>query len=275
MINYARTGNSTTGRRREACSRDAKLSRRRPLGAAALATDVPAAWAHDHAIPGVRGMDHVGITVPDIAEARTLVRRCHRLPDAAALRAVQRPDGHVHAGPARGGSARGDPRDQRAALRDGLEHRAVRVHLARPGHEAGAELRLQRPPPRVLRRGHRRRCRLHGVQGRAQAARAVPRDRRAGRRAVDQLLPGALRDLRRADLLSRRHGLRGDRQAQAVERSRHRRQGHRPRNPRAARPRPRRHHRARHQARPHVAARRTWAARPRCASARSPIRRAR
>jgi|KBSMisStandDraft_5_1062788.scaffolds.fasta_scaffold31726_3 catechol 2,3-dioxygenase-like lactoylglutathione lyase family enzyme len=41
------------------------------LGAAALATDVPAAWAHDHAIPGVRGMDHVGITVPDIAEART------------------------------------------------------------------------------------------------------------------------------------------------------------------------------------------------------------
>ena len=30
VINYARTGNSTTGRRREACSRDAKLSRRRP-----------------------------------------------------------------------------------------------------------------------------------------------------------------------------------------------------------------------------------------------------
>ena len=104
------------------------------LGAAALATDVPAAWAHDHAIPGVRGMDHVGITVPDIAEARALVRGRHRLPDAAPLRAVQRPDGHVHAGPARGGSARGHPRDQRAALRDGLEHRAVRVHLARPGH---------------------------------------------------------------------------------------------------------------------------------------------
>jgi catechol 2,3-dioxygenase-like lactoylglutathione lyase family enzyme len=41
------------------------------LGAAALATDAPAAWARDHAIPGVRGMDHVGITVPDIAEART------------------------------------------------------------------------------------------------------------------------------------------------------------------------------------------------------------
>ena len=99
------------------------------LGAAALATDVPAAWAHDHAIPGVRGMDHVGITVPDIAEARSLVRGCHRLPDAAPLRAVQRPDGHVHAGSARGGSARGHPRDQRAALRDGLEHRAVRVHL--------------------------------------------------------------------------------------------------------------------------------------------------
>ena len=40
------------------------------VGAAALATDAPGAWAHGHAIPGVRGMDHVGITVPDIAEAR-------------------------------------------------------------------------------------------------------------------------------------------------------------------------------------------------------------
>ena len=40
------------------------------VGAAALATGAPAAWARDHAIPGVRGMDHVGITVPDIAEAR-------------------------------------------------------------------------------------------------------------------------------------------------------------------------------------------------------------
>jgi catechol 2,3-dioxygenase-like lactoylglutathione lyase family enzyme len=40
------------------------------VGAAALVTEAPAAWAHDHAIPGVRGMDHVGITVPDIAEAR-------------------------------------------------------------------------------------------------------------------------------------------------------------------------------------------------------------
>ena len=34
------------------------------VGAAALATNVPAASAHGHAIPGVRGMDHVGITVP-------------------------------------------------------------------------------------------------------------------------------------------------------------------------------------------------------------------
>ncbi|MDX6631844.1 MAG: hypothetical protein QOH00_4090, partial [Gaiellales bacterium] len=40
------------------------------VGAAALATDVPGAWANDGAIPGVRGMDHVGITVPSIAEAR-------------------------------------------------------------------------------------------------------------------------------------------------------------------------------------------------------------
>ena len=40
------------------------------VGAAALVTEAPAAWAHDHAVPGVRGMDHVGITVPDIAEAR-------------------------------------------------------------------------------------------------------------------------------------------------------------------------------------------------------------
>ena len=41
------------------------------VGAAALATQGPAAWAHGrHPIPGVRGMDHVGITVPDIAEAR-------------------------------------------------------------------------------------------------------------------------------------------------------------------------------------------------------------
>ena len=53
------------------------LTRREALtaaaaGAAALMTDVPGALAHDrgHAIPGVRGMDHVGITVPDIAEAR-------------------------------------------------------------------------------------------------------------------------------------------------------------------------------------------------------------
>src|SRR3954468_5606962 len=40
------------------------------LGAAALVTEAPAARAHDHAVPGVRGLDHVGITVPDIAEAR-------------------------------------------------------------------------------------------------------------------------------------------------------------------------------------------------------------
>ena len=98
------------------------------VGAAALATGVPAASAHGHAIPGVRGMDHVGITVPNIAEARDLVRGGHRLPDAAPLRALQRPDRNVHAGPARGRPARGDPRDQRAALRHGLEHRAIRVH---------------------------------------------------------------------------------------------------------------------------------------------------
>jgi catechol 2,3-dioxygenase-like lactoylglutathione lyase family enzyme len=41
------------------------------VGTAALATGGPAAWAHGGPIPGVRGMDHVGITVPDIAEART------------------------------------------------------------------------------------------------------------------------------------------------------------------------------------------------------------
>jgi catechol 2,3-dioxygenase-like lactoylglutathione lyase family enzyme len=67
-MNYADHGH----RKRE---REEMLTRREALtaaavGAAALVTDAPAAWAHDHAIPGVRGMDHVGITVPDIAEAR-------------------------------------------------------------------------------------------------------------------------------------------------------------------------------------------------------------
>ena len=220
-------------------------------------------------------MDHVGITVPSIAEARAWFEDVIGCQTPLRFGPFSDPTGTFMQDLLEVRPARRDPRDQRAALRDGIQHRAVRIQSPGSGHAAREELRFQRPPPRVLRRGHRRRGRVHGGQGRAQAARAVPGHGRSRRRAVDQLLPGALRDVRRADLLSERHGLRGHRQAQALERPRHRRHGHEPGHPRAARPRPCRHHRPGHQGRADVAARRTWAARPRCASARSRIRRAR
>ena len=130
-------------------------------------------------VPGLLGIDHVGITVPERRCGGRLVRGRARRHQPADVRPVQRPDRRLHAPARRRRPARGRRADQDGARRKRPRRRALPVHGARPGPRVPQELRLGRPPHRVLRPPHRQGGRVPAEQGRAEAARAVPGHRRA------------------------------------------------------------------------------------------------
>ena len=176
------------------------------------------AKAIDRGIPGLLGLDHVGITVPDIKLARRWLQK--NLGGEAPLRfgPISDPTGTLMTD-----LVDVDPRaviEEINVVRvaERLQHRALPVLRARPGHALRGQLELRGTPPRVLRRRHRQgRGQARSPPRRAQAARPAARHRRAGRRAVDQLLRHAVRHVRRAHLLSARHGVREDRGREALE----------------------------------------------------------
>ena len=197
------------------------------LGAAALVTEAPAAWAHDHAVPGVRGMDHVGITVPDIAEARAWFEDVIGCVTPLQFGPFSDPTGTF--------------------MQDLLEvhPRAVipEINVLRCGTGSNIELFEYEAPTRTSGSqgirdfsGHHLAFYVEDIdvavaymesKGVRKFLGPFPVTGGPGGRPVDQLLPGAVRDVRRADLLPGRHGVREDREAQALERARHRREGHR------------------------------------------------
>jgi hypothetical protein len=103
------------------------------------------------------------------------------------------------------------PADPDAQRRKRTERGTVPIHRTGPGPLLPAELRLGRPPRRVVRAPHREGGRESADARGLQARRAADADGRAGRRAVDQLLPHTLRHERRADQLSARDGVPSDR----------------------------------------------------------------
>ena len=163
------------------------------------------------------GLDHVGITVPDIDQAIEWFEDMLGARRTAHVRSVRRPDGHVHAGPARRRPARRDRPDHDAADRAQREHRALPVRR-RPtsGTTCPKNSDLVGTPHRVLRHGHRRGRRVHGLEGRRRSSRAVPAHRRAGCGADDQLLPHAVRHVHRVHQLPERDGLPGARRQAAL-----------------------------------------------------------
>ena len=222
------------------------------VGAAALVTDVPAAWPRPRRSPACAAWITSASRCPTSPRhapgSRTSSAARRR---SASGRSATRRD--VHAGPARGRPARRDPRDQHAALRHGLEHRALRVH------SPGQDTRLAKNCDFS---GHHLAFYVEDIDAAVayMEAKGVRKllgpfpvtDGPAAGQSINYF-QAPVRHLRRADLVPARHGLRGHGEAQALERPRHRRDGDEPRHPRAARPRPRRHHRARHQARAAVA----------------------
>ena len=174
-----------------------------------------------------------------------MVRGRHGLRRAAHVRAVRRPDGDVHAGSARRPPARRDRADHDGALRAEREHRALRVHSARPTDHLPAELGLVGAPHRLLRDRHRRGGRVHGLEGRREVPRPASGDGRPSRRPVDQLLPDAVRDVHRADQLSERHGVRARSGPPALVTEAERHDARGDERSRPARHRPRRDHRSR------------------------------
>ena len=172
----------------------------------------------DKGIPGLLGLDHVGLTVPDIRLARKWLRknlgavaplRFGPLSDPTGTFMTDLVDVHPRA-------VIDEINVVRIAKR--LQHRAVPVLLARSGHPPRRELELLGPPHRDLRRRHRQGGREPREAARgAQAPRPPARDRGTGRRAIDQLLRHAARALRRAHLVPRRDGIRGDRRGEALE----------------------------------------------------------
>ena len=172
------------------------------------------AKATDRGIPGLLGLDHVGITVPDVKQARRWLEK--NLGGESPLRfgPISDPTGTLMARPRRRRSARRDRGDQRGARRNGSNielfqysapdqdtrfaanssysghHIAIYVDCIGPRHNLG-----------------------HPAAARASCSPRRPLTDGPGRRPVDQLLRHAVRDVRRADLLSQRHGLRSDRRS--------------------------------------------------------------
>ena len=197
-----------------------------PHGMAYEATAKRKLWsAHDIGatatscgIPGLLGLDHVGITVPDIKLARKWLQK--NLGGEAPLRfgPISDPTGTLMT----------DLVDvnPRAVIE---EINVVRIangsnielfQYSSPDQDTRflAELELFGPPHRHLRRRHRGvRRQPRPAPRRTQAARSAARDRRPRGGAVDQLLRYAVRDVRRAHLLPARHGVRGHGRREAVE----------------------------------------------------------
>ena len=93
-------------------------------------------------IPGLRGHDHTGITVPDVKAATAFFTDVIGCEHAMSFGPFIRRQRHVHAGRRQRQSARGHRRDQHGPLRLRLEYRAVPVQIAGPGQDRAQEQRL-------------------------------------------------------------------------------------------------------------------------------------
>ena len=84
-------------------------------------------------VPGLLGIDHIGITVPDVAAAAAWFARVLGGNNPLTFGPFSRPDRRLHAPTRRRRPARGRRRDQDAPRRQRPRRRAVPVHGARPG----------------------------------------------------------------------------------------------------------------------------------------------
>ena len=214
---------------------------------------------------GLVGMDHVGITVPDIDEAVGWFEDVMGCVAPLTFGPFGDPTGtfmqdllDVH------------PRaviEQITQVRCGAQrqHRALPVHGAGPAHDLPEELRLGRATTsRSTSTDIDAAVAYMVAKGVAEVPRPATRDRGPGSRPVDQLLPDAVRNVHRADQLPERHGVRARPEPAALvaEAQRHDAGGHE--RPGPARDRPRRHHRARRAGAPSRGSRT-------CSAASSPL----
>ena len=173
---------------------------------APAAAPPPQAQGNAYGNLGVVGVDHAGITVPDIDQAIAWFHDVMGCETPLTFGPFSGQSGAIFSTsirPAvdRGGSAR--------PLRPERQHRALPVRRARPAP--------RRPPRNSDYAGHHIAFYVTDLvaadglprgQGRPVACWSAPRDRGPRGRADDQLLPGAVGDVHRADQLSERNGVR-------------------------------------------------------------------
>ena len=102
-------------------------------------------------VPGLLGIDHIGLTVPDHRRGGRMARAEARPRQPADVRAVQRSERRLHDAARRREPPRRRAANPHAPRRRRAEHRALPVHIAGSGPSVPAKLRLGRPPHRFLR----------------------------------------------------------------------------------------------------------------------------
>ena len=197
--------------RREFLSRGAKLAVAATAAPFVLADQARGATAlkpGPESPLGLIGMDHVGLTVPDINQAIEWFEDVMGAAAPLTFGPFSDPVGTFMQ------DLLGvDPRaviDQITMLRIGRSANIELFQYEAPDqrHTVPAQLGLDRPSHRLLCDGHRRGGRVHAVARRAEVPRAAAGHRRSGCGTVDQLLPNAVRHVHRADQLSERDGVR-------------------------------------------------------------------
>jgi catechol 2,3-dioxygenase-like lactoylglutathione lyase family enzyme len=90
-------------------------------------------------VPGLRGHDHTGITVPDIKQAADFFINVLGCKEAMSFGPFADEKGNFMADLLNRQSAGGDPPDHPGALRLRLQHRAVSIQFARPENRYAEE----------------------------------------------------------------------------------------------------------------------------------------
>ena len=112
-------------------------------------------------VPGLLGIDHIGITVPDVDAAAAWFEDVLGFTNPLTFGPFADPVGDFMHAARRRRPEGGRRADQDGARRQRPRRRAVPVHGARPGSHVPQELRLGRPPHRLLRPPHRQGRRVH------------------------------------------------------------------------------------------------------------------
>ena len=160
-------------------------------------------------VPGLLGIDHIGITVPDIEVAAGWLEQNLGMVNPLTFGPFSDPVGDFMTQ-----LVDVNPRavvEQIRMLRGGDGPGVELFKYTSPDQDQNvpAQLRLRRAPSRVLRAPHREERRHSAAACRHEARRAADAHRRPRSRAVDQLLRDAVRHRRRADQLPARDGVRG------------------------------------------------------------------